>query len=180
MTISNHFRLLSRYNQWMNGKVYAAALQMGVPALREDRGAFFGSVFGTLNHIMVADTIWLKRFAAHPRAFRSLQAMRSMPGPDSLRQTLHDDMPALQAARHSMDAVIIAFAEELTDEDCASTLSYATMAGQAFENELGLLVGHFFNHQTHHRGQVTTLLSQAGIDVGVTDLVAMAREEGRS
>lgn len=179
MTISNHFRLLSRYNQWMNVKIYAASVQMGEPALREDRGAFFGSVFSTLNHIMVADIVWLKRIAGHPRAFRSLQAMKATPAPDSLRQTLHDDMPALQAARRSMDAIIIGFAEELTDADCASSLGYATMAGQPFENELGLLVGHFFNHQTHHRGQITTLLNQAGIDVGVTDLVAMAREEGR-
>ena len=67
MSISNHFRRMARYNQWMNGKIYAAALQMGEPALRENRGAFFGSVFGTLNHIMVADTIWLKRFAGHAR-----------------------------------------------------------------------------------------------------------------
>ncbi|SFN35283.1 DinB family protein [Dokdonella immobilis] len=178
MTISSYFRRMARYNQWMNAKIYAAASRLDEAALFEDRGAFFGSVFGTLNHIMVADTIWLKRFAGHPRRFPSLVPVKSLAAPESLRQTLHDDMGSLEAARRSIDAIIIDFAEELSDDVCASSLGYSTMAGQAFENELGLLIAHFFNHQTHHRGQVTTLLSQAGIDVGVTDLVAMAREAG--
>ena len=174
MSLKGNFELLARYNLWMNTKVYAAAAQMQKTDLNADRGAFFCSVFGTLNHILVADTLWLKRFEKHVAAFPSLRDMHSLPTPTSLAQHLYPELDELQRARAAMDTVIIELTVETTDRDYDTTLTYTNTTGQTFTKPLSTLVQHVFNHQTHHRGQVTTLLSQAGIDVGVTDLVMMA------
>ena len=84
MTEQSHFALLADYNQWMNRKLYAAAGTLDAEALARDRGAFFGSILGTLNHLVVADTIWLKRFAAHPAHARALDALAEVPSPTAL------------------------------------------------------------------------------------------------
>lgn len=178
MTLKSNFELLARYNGWMNEKVYAAAARMPRADLHADRGAFFGSVFGTLNHILVADTLWLKRFAKHKAAYPSLRYMASLPTPVSLAQTLYPELDQLRRARVAMDDVIVAMTVEATDADYEASLTYTNTTGQTFTKRLAPLVQHVFNHQTHHRGQITTLFSQAGIDVGVTDLAMMANEEG--
>ena len=167
---------MAAYNRWMNAKVYAASARLDEKGLHADKGAFFGSVFGTLNHLLVADTIWLKRFADHPAGFRSLDAVRPLPHPYSLNGALHASFAELQKARFAMDGIIVMLTTEATDDAYAQPLTYANRAGEVFTDPFAELMQHLFNHQTHHRGQTTTLLSQAGIDVGVTDLVAMARE----
>lgn len=176
MSLKSHFELLAAYNQWMNAKVYAASAQLDESGLHADRGAFFGSVFGTLNHILAADTIWLKRFADHPAAFGALDPIRPLAHPYSLDQPLHAQLAELRIARTQVDEVILALTAEATDQAYGQMLAYANRAGQAFADPFGFVMQHFFNHQTHHRGQATTLLSQAGIDVGVTDLIALLRE----
>ena len=178
MSLKNHFELMAGYNRWMNDKVYAAASGLDAAALHEDKGAFFGSVFGTLNHLLVADTIWLKRFADHPAAFRSLAPVRGLPHPYTLAEILHPGFDQLREARRDMDETIVGFCAEASDDAYDHALTYRNRSGQVFVRKFGHLAQHFFNHQTHHRGQVTTLLSQAGIDVGVTDLSAMLPEAG--
>lgn len=138
--------------------------------LRADRGAFFGSILGTLNHIVAGDTIWLRRFMAHPASFPALNAMAGMPAPTGLAYTYSDDLDALRAHRVRLDAVITAFAAEVSDSDLAQALLYTNSRGDN-RKHFGSLLLHFFNHQTHHRGQASTLLSQAGVDIGVTDLL---------
>jgi len=176
MSLKNHFELMARYNQWMNTRIYDASSRLAASELHADKGAFFGSVFGTLSHIMVGDMIWLKRFADHPASFRALEPVRPMPHPYSLAQPLYGEFESLRAARGAMDEVIVALAEEAADADYMQQLTYANSKGQVFTDPFGPLVQHFFNHQTHHRGQVSTLLCQARIDVGVTDLVALVRQ----
>ncbi|MEP7042148.1 MAG: DinB family protein [Dokdonella sp.] len=175
MSVKSQFELMARYNQWMNAKIYAASAQLDALELHADKGAFFGSVFGTLNHLLVADTIWMKRFADHPATFRALQPVRPMPHPYSLAQALHSEFASLRSARVAMDEVILALVAEATDADYAQSLTYANSKGEVFVDPFGPLLQHVFNHQTHHRGQITTLLSQAGFDVGVTDLVTLVR-----
>jgi uncharacterized damage-inducible protein DinB len=177
MTIKAQFERMADYNLWMNTRVYDAASRLEPSELRADKGAFFGSVFGTLNHILVADTIWMNRFARHPRGFRSMAGIDCLPRPKDLSQLLYAEFDSLREARHAMDSMIIGFCDEALDEDYAHELAYTDLAGHAYSNPFDSLVQHFFNHQTHHRGQVTTLLSQAGIDVGATDLVIMLREQ---
>lgn len=177
MSLKSHFQLLATYNQWMNSKVYEATSQLGDTALAQDRGAFFGSILGTLNHIVVADTIWLKRFASHPASADALRPIADLPTPASLDQALFEAFGGLHEHRKWLDEQIIHWVSALTEEDLQFVLSYRNMKGVPANRQLSALMLHFFNHQTHHRGQTTTLLSQAGVDVGVTDLLALIPDE---
>lgn len=177
MSLKDHFELMASYNQWMNTKVYEAAGNLSEDALSEDRGAFFGSILGTLNHLVVGDRIWLKRFATHPPSADALSALTELQKPTSLDQILYRDFAALHEHRQWLDEQIIKWVSGLTDADLDFTLSYSNTKGVARTMKLSPLILHFFNHQTHHRGQVTTLLSQAGEDVGVTDLFALIPNE---
>lgn len=168
-----HFELLAQYNQWMNEKVYASARRLSADALAEDRGAFFGSILGTLNHLVVADTIWLKRFAAHSSSRATLQQVADLPSPQSLDQILFEDFSALSDHRTWLDSQIIQWIDVLRDGDLSDTLHYTNTKGVPFSKAFSFVLSHFFNHQTHHRGQVTTMLSQAGEDVGATDLLLL-------
>jgi uncharacterized damage-inducible protein DinB len=167
--------LLAAYNASMNRKLYAAAANLPHAQLCADRGAFFGSLFGTLNHIVAGDMIWLNRFMGHPTQFRALQPLRDVPKPASLTQQLGADLPALLDVRTGLDEIIVALAAELSAADLEQALTYQNSRG-VFRRHFGSLLLHFFNHQTHHRGQASTLLSQAGIDVGVTDLLELIPE----
>jgi len=142
-----------------------------------DHGAFFGSVCGTLNHILVADIIWLKRFAGHPARHAALEPVRGLPMPTALNQLLHQQLAPLSEQRRLLDGVIRQWADSLSDRDLEQVLHYANTKGVEFDRPFAALLMHFFNHQTHHRGQATTLLNQLGQDVGVTDLVAMLSEQ---
>jgi uncharacterized damage-inducible protein DinB len=162
--------IFAEYNSSMNKSVYTAAANLDNSALHLDRGAFFGSIIGTLNHILVADTIWLKRFAQHPAQFKSLAPVQDLPSPKALNEIIHADMPLLWYQRRALDKTILMFVRELTDEMLATKLNYNNLKGEANSKSFGHLLLHFFNHQTHHRGQITTLFTQLGIGVGVTDL----------
>ncbi|SDO07356.1 DinB family protein [Vreelandella arcis] len=178
MGMQQDLELMASYNQWMNAKLYEAASQLTPAELIEERGAFFGSIFGTLNHIVVADTIWLKRFATTQTASaRTLAVMVDLPMPARLDQVMFDDLPGLKAHRQWLDTVIINWVAALTDDDLETLLSYHNTKGIASKRRYSSLIVQFFNHQTHHRGQVSTLLSQAGVDIGVTDLLALIPDE---
>ena len=173
MSMRDHVVLMAGYNEWMNVRLYAAAGRLSSHELRADRKAYFGSLLGTLNHIVVGDTLWLKRFAAHPANHPALDPVRQLPAPLSLDQVLFADFVALSTHRKFLDHVIKQWAESLTEQDLEHVLRYANTKGVVSNRRFSSLVMHFFNHQTHHRGQATTLLFQAGQDVGVTDLLAV-------
>ena len=177
MTEQSHIALLADYNRWMNRKLYAAAAALDADALAQDRGAFFGSILGTLNHLVVADTIWLKRFASHPAHARALHVLAEVPPPAALDVVLFRDFAALRMHREWLDALIIDWAGTAPEGGWDHVLSYRNTRGERFRKRMDLLILHFFNHQTHHRGQVTTLLSQAGVEVGETDLRALLPDE---
>jgi len=164
---------MGQYNQWLNQKLYSTASQLSDDALNQDQGAFFKSILGTLNHIMVGDLVWLKRFANHPTAHPALDYVRNIETPKSLEQILYTDFSELGDKRIQLDQVIIDWCQQLTDSQLATTLTYHNMKGEPATKNFGNLILHLFNHQTHHRGQLTTLLSQNGLDVGETDLLAL-------
>ncbi len=168
-----HFQLLAKYNGWMNAKVYEAAAALPEEQLMAPRGAFFGSIFGTLHHIAVADRIWLGRYSAHPAPFPALDPIRTLPAVTTLDSVVATDFPALRAHRAQLDGIISAFAASLTAPDLAHVLRHSNSKGEWFERPFASLLLHFFNHQTHHRGQASTLLMQAGVDLGVTDLLVL-------
>lgn len=168
---------MARYNQWMNHKLFAKTALLSTTAICMERGAFFGSLFDTLNHIMVVDLLWLRRFAANNACKDMLAGLADFPEPATLRDVLFPDFTELTAARERLDALILDFSKQWTDALLATPIRYRDMAGKQGEHQLCPLLQNLFNHQTHHRGQVSTLLFQAGIDLGVTDLVAMLNEE---
>lgn len=177
MSLKDHFELLSVYNQWMNSKIYEAAAQLSAAELAKDRGAFFGSILGTLNHIIIGDTIWLKRFATHPSCLESLRELAGLQNPTSLDQMVFNDFSSLSEHRIWLDSKIINWIAELSEGDLDFILSYHNTKGISASKRYSSLVLHFFNHQTHHRGQASTLLLQAGVNIGVTDLLAQIPEE---
>jgi len=172
MNRMQHIAQMATYNKWMNKSVYRAALQLPASELFADKKAFFGSIFGTLNHIAVADTIWLKRFSMHPAKFKTLSQLE-LADPTSLDHLLFSDIESLHHYRKKLDDAISEWVTFITEPDLDVALSYKNMKGIRSNKNFFSLLMHFFNHQTHHRGQVTTLLFQAGIDVGVTDLLAI-------
>ena len=180
MSLTEHFKLLATYNQWINAKMYDAAAHLSAEEQARNRGAFFGSILGTLNHIVVGDTIWLKRFATLSSSRASLHEVVDLPNPSSLNQILFEDLATLSEHRARLDSLTIRWVGELSEGDLDVVLSYRTTKGVPVSKRFSSLILHFFNHQTHHRGQVSTLLSQAGQDVGVTDLLLMIPEESHA
>ena len=175
MPSRNDIELMAAYNAAMNAKLYAAAAALPMQELTANRGAFFGSIMGTLNHIVAGDTIWLRRFLGHPTAFVALAAMAEIAAPEGLTHVYSDDLEVLRQHRVRLDTIIHTFAAEVSDDDLSQPLTYRNSRGE-FRKNFGSVLLHLFNHQTHHRGQVSTLLSQCDVDIGVTDLVAWIPE----
>jgi len=171
MSLTANFVLLAQYNSQMNTNFYRAASQLSAEQLRQDRGAFFGSIINTLNHILVGDIVWLKRFSNHPENFSALTTISEFPSPTALNAIIYDQLSELQQQREQLDSIICRFTKQLTDHLLVTSLTYQNTKGIGFSKNFGLLMQHFFNHQTHHRGQLSTMLYQVGIDVGITDLL---------
>lgn len=167
MNSSDSFRLMAGYNRWMNEKLYALCATLSDEERKRDRRAFFRSIHGTLNHLLLTDRAWLGRFTGRPLSFRSLD------------QELYADFDELERGRASTDAAIEEFCRDLTDEPLNADIVYATTAGKGYRHPLAPALVHLFNHEAHHRGQITTLLSQLGIDPGVTDVIDYYREMGK-
>lgn len=170
MRLKDHVCLMADYNQWMNQKIYEAAGTLPEQVLHENKGAFFGSIFGTLNHIAVADTLWLQRFAPALQSHQVLSQITELPCPASLDTPLCETFMPLKIRRQLLDETLSELADELSDAELSRTIRYTNSKGVESSKNLFSLLMHVFNHQTHHRGQVTTLLSQSGVDVGITDL----------
>ena len=163
---------LARYNRWMNDRLFARAAALSDDVRKRDCGAFFKSIHGTFNHLLLTDRIWLARFSGTtiPVGFIGPGGIRS------LDQELYEDFEELRAERARTDEEIATWVSSLTHEQLAEPLVYRR-GGKEQAHALWWAVAHLFNHQTHHRGQITTLLTQHGCDPGVTDLLAMLREE---
>ncbi len=171
-----HIRLMAHYNEWMNRRLYGRAATLSEEELHADRGAFFRSIIGTLNHIAVGDILWLKRFASHPAEHPALDVILDLPMPKGLDESQANTLAELEVLRSRLDRTIGLWSRELQERDLDHALTFTNSKGIRSRRNFGSLVMHFFNHQTHHRGQVSTLLSQCGIDVGVTDLLALIPE----
>lgn len=155
----------ARYNRLANELLYAACARLSDADYRRDLGAFFDGVHGTLNHLLLGDTIWMTRFdgGAHPST-----------GLDTI---LFDDFGALHAARQAMDSRIERFFADLPSGFDRGSVRYVNNSGFDTEDPWSVILPHFFNHQTHHRAQVHTLLSQLGHEPPVLDLHRVLRPD---
>lgn len=155
-------KLLARYNRWMNERLYDVCSRLPDEERKKDRKVFFGSIHGTLNHLLLGDRVWLGRFVNKPFQV------------ESLAQELYSDFDQLRKERDLTDTQIVQWAEGLSDTALNGDLTYTSIVNPVERtHKMAVAVIHFFNHQTHHRGQLTTLLSQCGLDYGVTDLIWM-------
>ncbi len=148
VTLSAHYRMFGHYNAWANGRLYAAAARLSPDQYRADRGAFFKSVHGTFNHLLVTDRIWMQRFTGAGDA------------PNRLDAILFETFDELRAAREAEDRRIVEFVDGLDEVRIAGTIKYRRVSSpEQFEQQLAPALAHWFNHQTHHRGQVHALLT---------------------
>jgi uncharacterized damage-inducible protein DinB len=158
MDLLQSLRMMAGYNRWMNEKLYTLCAQLSDGERKRDRKAFFRSIHGTLNHLLLTDRGWLGRFNGKPD------------------QELYDNFEELCHERARTDREIEDFVAALGPARLAEDFTYQTYAGTTFTHSLGPALVHLFNHQTHHRGQLTTLLNQLGIDPGVTDAMVYYRQ----
>lgn len=171
----DNYRFLAQYNRWFNERLYAACGSISDEERRRDRGAFFGSIHNTLNHLVWGDRVWLRRFGDQGVEFSCLTPqVLQLPEGAMHGTVIHDEWDALRAAREELDAAIEGWARGMPADYPLRTMRYANTKGVQREHPAWQAITHFFNHQAHHRGQVTTLLAQAGVDPGVTDLIALA------
>lgn len=146
-----HFEMFAAYNRWANELLYEMAGKLSDADYRADRGAFFKSVHGTLNHILLADRIWMHRFTGDGPTYGRLD------------EVLFDRLDALEAARREEDERIVAYIDSLTDGDLAATFTYRSLTNATETTQpLAPALAHFFNHQTHHRGQAHAILTAIG------------------
>jgi uncharacterized damage-inducible protein DinB len=159
-----HFDSLARYNEWANRQLYAAAAELSDAHYRTDRGAFFKSMHGTLNHLLVTDRIWMRRITGEGDA------------PDRLDAILFDDLSELRAAREVEDARIVDHVSGLTEEQLAGVIRYRRVSTpDLYDQELAPALAHLFNHQTHHRGQAHAILTGLVDRAPVLDLLDFQR-----
>ena len=161
--------MMARYNMWQNASLVAAADTLSEGALAQDRGAFFGGILGSFSHMLWGDTIWMSRFDdwTPPEG--------GIPG----SAALHADWAALKSAREQADTRILGWANRLEDEALTGELGWYSGAVERHVTlPVGQCVAHFFNHQTHHRGQIHAMLTAAGARPGDTDLIFMPEDIG--
>ncbi len=151
----------ARYNAWANERLYAAVATLPAEEIGRDRGAFFGSILGTLNHILVGDRAWLGRITGTDYGIRALD------------QVLYNDFAELWEARRTFDRVIENVVGAVPLE---GDLHYKTIAGTEQTTPMAVVLDHVFNHQSHHRGQVHHMLGLAGVEPPALDLIYFVRE----
>jgi len=156
-------RRMARYNRWQNENLYGAADGLTDEERHRERGAFFGSIHGTMCHLLWADQTWMSRFRG-----------TSPPPPFAELAALHREWTSLKGRRHDFAAEIVGWADGLASEWLAGTHTHVSPSmGREVTTPRWLLVSHFFNHQTHHRGQIHCMLTQAGRKPADTDLPMM-------
>jgi uncharacterized damage-inducible protein DinB len=168
MAPHDRYRQFAAYNAWANTRLYDAVAALPEADFHADRGAFFRSLKGTLNHILVGDRIWFGRLTGEGPAYTQLDLI------------LHEDLAGLRRAREAEDARITAYVDSLDEAALNQTLEYRTTTGQPFVQTRSSVLDHVFNHQTHHRGQAHALISAAGASPPSLDLLGYQRAFGVS
>lgn len=161
---SEYFATWAGYNAWANRRVYQACEALSEADYLRPRAIAFGSLHALLNHILVADRIWIARIEG-----------RNVPSL-GLDQVLYADLVALKVARAAEDERIRHLVAGLSENRLGEPLAWRDSAGERRRASLALVLGHLFNHQTHHRGEAQALLSQAGLSPPSLDLTAFLRE----
>lgn len=162
--MSDHLRTMAQYNKWANGRLSVAVTALSEEDYMAERGAFFGSIHGALNHLLLVDRLWRGRIENAPYPA------------DSLSDTVADDRETLLQLRAAEDDIIIAMTDSFDADGLAREISYKSLVGFSATDRISVILAHMFNHATHHRGQVHGLLSQVPSDPPPLDLMIYLRD----
>jgi len=175
MQWSDHYRRYARYNAWINQSLIQASLQLNPAELNKDHQLFFHSLTGTWNHIFIGDLLWLGRLR---HIFPILDdALDQWPKPQHLDEILFPDLHELAHQRQILDELFIHWCDLLREADSQAVLEYTNTRDEQVAKPLPQVLQHLFNHQTHHRGQITAVLSQLEVDYGPTDFLFMPEDD---
>ncbi|MDB6157589.1 MAG: DinB family protein [Gammaproteobacteria bacterium] len=158
-----HFVMFASYNKWANARLYRMSGALPQEAYRRNVGAYFGSLHGTLNHLLTADRIWMRRLTG------------SGDHPNELNAIVCDELQSLHTARETEDERIVTFVETLEEAQFERQCDYRTLNGTPQKQPIGEILAHLFNHQTHHRAQAHTILTLLGVEPDPLDLLLMLR-----
>lgn len=159
----SYFSRMAKYNEWANKRLYSSCALLSLENFHCDRDIAFKSVCGTLNHLLVVDRIWMHRMTGKGETYTQLG------------EILDTGLDVLKKKRAEEDIKIIDFIDSMSEADFLGSFEYSNTAGQAFKSTYDEILAHFFNHQTHHRGQIHALLTQFGQDSTPLDLIYFIR-----
>ena len=161
-----HFVTMAKYNAWANARLFRMAGALQDELYRKEVGAYFKSLHGTLNHLLAADRIWMRRLTG------------AGDHPERLNAILFDNLPSLHTARVEEDRRIIGFVQGLAEPAFEEVLDYRTLNGTPQRQRRREILAHLFNHETHHRGQAHAILTVLGVtEPDPLDLLIMLREQ---
>ena len=158
MDLLHHFQMLARYNRIANERLYAKCAELNDAEYRRHRKGSFGSIHALLNHMLLADQLWMARFEGRGRVTPPLNTI------------LFEAFSALRSARADEDKIIESFLERLDAGFLGRSFSYTNNSGRNYIEKAPVALSHFFNHQTHHRAQVHVMLSQTSVSPPSLDL----------
>lgn len=180
MSLVTNFQMLAKYNQRINEQLIICCQSLPKEDLTKESHSFFPNIISYWNHIIFGDLIMLTRLAANEVASLSLADFTELPTPKSPHDIYHDNFSDVIELRNNVDVLINLYCRNLTDENCQQFISYQTTEGESITKKVADITQHMFNHQTHHRGQLTCILSQLGVDYGCMDLPVIVAEGSAS
>jgi len=180
MSLVKNFRMLSLYNHRINTQLIDSCMNLSTDILEKETHSFFSNIINYWNHILFGDLILMGRLALNDVAHLSSKDMTKFPIPNSPQDIYHNNLSDIAILRTKVDALIIQFCKNLTDDDCEKLITYTTTERKLITIAVADVMQHIFNHQTHHRGQLTCILSQLGVDYGCMDLPVIVSEGSRT
>jgi uncharacterized damage-inducible protein DinB len=180
LSLAKNFKMMSLYNKRMNRQLMGCCLTLPVDVVRKETNSFFPNILSYWNHILFGDLILLGRLASNNIGQLNLEDFEKLPSPQSPQDIYHNDLPELANLRYQVDELITDYCDRLTEQECEQFITYTTTEGENITKAVGDVTQHLFNHQTHHRGQLTCILSQFGVEYGCMDLPVIVSEGSRS
>ena len=180
LSLVKNFSMMSLYNQRMNIQLMAHCQRLSADILVQETHSFFPNIISYWNHILFGDLILIGRLAANKIAELSLQDLSAFPSPKSPDDIYQNNLADIALLRARLDELIVRYCQNLTDDDCDKYITYTTTEGDSISKAVADVTQHLFNHQAHHRGQLTCVLSQFGIDYGCMDLPVIVFEGSRT
>ena len=180
MSLVKIFSMMSLYNQRMNIQLMAHCQRLSADILVQETHSFFPNIISYWNHILFGDLILIGRLAANKIAELSLQDLSAFPSPKSPDDIYQNNLADIALLRTRLDELIVRYCQNLTEDDCDKYITYTTTEGDSISKAVADVTQHIFNHQAHHRGQLTCVLSQFGIDYGCMDLPVIVFEGSRT